>query len=109
MTQKNMNNVEDKFGKTVGSLTAAWMTINEEAAKAYAERIDYHTERMVMHMGFPSTGFEMAQMVAAISQIGIAALILDEYLNVGDKGFAQFDAETAGIPFGNPELFEQGE
>jgi hypothetical protein len=105
VTQSNINNVEDKFGKTVGSLTAAWMTVNKEASKAYSDRIEYHTERMVMHMGFPQTGFDMAEMVLAISQIGIAELILDEYIIVGDKGFVKFEEETQNPPV-NPGLFE---
>jgi hypothetical protein len=87
----NLNNMTDKFGKTVGDLTAVWMTLNKEAQEKYSERIDHHTERLIMHMGFPQTGYEMAQMVTAISQIAISALILDEYLVVGEKGFVSFE------------------
>lgn len=88
---ENVNNMKDKFGATVGDLTAAWLTLNKEAQEKYTERIEYHTERMVMHMGFPQTGYDMAQMVTAISQIAVAALILDEYIAVSEKGFATFD------------------
>jgi hypothetical protein len=88
---ENPNNLKDKFGKTVGDLTAVWMTLNPEAQEKFQERIEHHTERMVMHMGFPATGYDMAQMVSAISQIAVAALILDSYLTVGEKGFVKFD------------------
>jgi hypothetical protein len=87
----NPNNYTDKFGKTVGDLTAVWLTLNSEAQEKFQERIDHHTERIVMHMGFPQTGHDMSQAVAAISQIAIAALILDGYLTVGEKGFVKFD------------------
>ena len=83
----NINNLKDKFGKTVGEMTAVWMTMNDEAQKLYVDRIDYHTERMVMNMGFPQTGNIMAEQVAAISSAAISALLLDGYLNVTDKGF----------------------
>ena len=88
---ENPNNNTDKFGKTVGDLTAVWMTLNNEAQEKYVERIDHHTERMVMHLGFPTTGYDMCQAVIAISQIAVAALLLDEYLAVTEKGFATFE------------------
>lgn len=94
----NIFNYEDKFGKTVGELASAWMTLNEDARRLYGERIDHHTERIVMNLGFPSTGAMLAEMVEAISSAAIGALIVDGYMEVTDKGFAQtlslFDNET---------------
>ena len=91
----NINNLEDKFGKTVGDLTAVWMTMNDEAQRLYMDRIDYHTERMVMNMGFPVTGAMFAEQVVAISSVALSALLLDGYLNVTDKGFISMEEPNA--------------
>ncbi len=91
----NINNLEDKFGKTVGDLTAVWMTMNDEAQRLYMDRIDYHTERMVMNMGFPMTGAMFAEQVVAISSVALSALLLDGYLTVTDKGFISMEEPNA--------------
>lgn len=91
----NINNLEDKFGKTVGDLTAVWMTMNDEAQRLYMDRIDYHTERMVMNMGFPMTGAMFAEQVVAISSVALSALLLDGYLTVTDKGFISMEETNA--------------
>lgn len=91
----NINNLEDKFGKTVGDLTAVWMTMNDEAQRLYMDRIDYHTERMVMNMGFPMTGSMFAEQVVAISSVALSALLLDGYLTVADKGFISMEEPNA--------------
>lgn len=91
----NINNLEDKFGKTVGDLTAVWMTMNDEAQGLYMDRIDYHTERMVMNMGFPMTGAMFAEQVVAISSVALSALLLDGYLTVTDKGFISMEETNA--------------
>jgi hypothetical protein len=91
----NINNLEDKFGKTVGDLTAVWMTMNDDSQRLYMDRIDYHTERMVMNMGFPITGAMFAEQVVAISTVALSALLLDGYLSVTDKGFATMEEPDA--------------
>jgi len=91
----NINNLEDKFGKTVGDLTAVWMTMNDEARQLYMDRIDYHTERMVMNMGFPITGAMFAEQIVAISSVALSALLLDGYITLTDKGFVAMETPNA--------------
>lgn len=87
----DINNLDDGFGKPIAELTAILGTLSEDTRKRIDDRVEYHVDKTLMALGFPTTGYQMLQIVTTISEVVVADLVSEGYLEVTDKGFVKLE------------------